>query len=217
MAGGHLVEDHAEREEVGAVVGGGHAQLLGGHVGEGADGEAFLGEGRLGMEAHGLGLLVLAQLGEAEVEDLDPAVGVDHDVAGFQVAVLDPPGVRGGDGVGEWHGDLEELLERQPFARDELRKGLALDVLHGEEALAVGLFDRIDGDDVGMVEGGDRLDLALEAGEAVGILGERRRQGLQRDLAVQTLVLGKVDDPHAALTELGEDPIMPDRAADHAA
>ena len=97
-----------------------------------------------------------------------------------------PLGVRGGQGVGERHGDLQELLERQAPGRDELREGLALDVLHGEEACAVGLFDRIDGDDVGMVEGGDRLDLAFEAGEALGVLGEGRRQRLQRHLAMQT-------------------------------
>jgi hypothetical protein len=81
-------------------------------------------------------------------------------------------------------------------------------VLHGEEALAVGLFDRIDGDDVGVVEGRDRLHLALEAGEAVRILGEGGRQGLERDLAMQALVLGEEDDPHAALAQLLEDPIV---------
>ena len=119
------------------------------------------------MEAHRLGGLVLAELGETEVEHLHPAVAVDHDVAGLQVAMLDPLGVRRGEGVGQGHGDLEELLERQAPRGIELRERLALDVLHGEEALAVGLFDRVDGDDVRVIEGRDRLDLALEAGQAV--------------------------------------------------
>ena len=217
MAGGELVEHDAEREEIGAMVGGEHAQLFGRHVGEGADGEAFLGEGGLGMKAHRLGGVVFAQLGEAEVEHLDPAVLVDHDVAGLEIAVLDPLGVGRGQGVGERHGDLEELLERQAAGRNELGEGLALDVLHGEEALAVGLFDRIDGDDVGMVERGDRLDLALEAGEAVGIFGEGRRQSLQGDLAMQAQILGEVDDPHAALTQFRQDPIVRQLRADHCA
>ena len=67
------------------MVGREHAQLLGGHVGEGADRQAFLRQRGLGMETHRVGDLVLAELGEPEVEDLHPAVAVDHDVAGFQV------------------------------------------------------------------------------------------------------------------------------------
>ncbi len=169
------------------------------------------------MEAHRLGRVVLAELGESEVEHLHPAVAVDHDVAGFEIAVLDPLGVRRGEGVGQRHGDAEELLERQAALGDRLREGLALDVLHGEEALAVGLFDRVDGDDVGVVEGGDGLDLALEAGEALRVVGERRRQGLQRHLAMQPLVFGEEDDAHAAFAQLGEDPIVRQPAADHAA
>jgi hypothetical protein len=109
VPGRHLVEHDAEREEVGAGIGREHAQLLGRHVGEGADRQTLLGERGLGMEAHGVGGLVLAELGETEVENLHPAVAVDHDVAGFQVAVLDPLGVRGGQGVGERHGEPQEL------------------------------------------------------------------------------------------------------------
>ncbi len=105
VSGRHLVEHDAEREDIGAGVGREHAQLLGRHVGEGADGEAFLGQGGLRVEAHRLGRVVLAELGESEVEHLHPAVAVDHDVAGFEIAVLDPLGVRGGEGVGQRHGD----------------------------------------------------------------------------------------------------------------
>jgi hypothetical protein len=216
-AGRHLVEHHAEREEIGAGIGRQHAQLFGRHVGKGADRQSLLGEGGLGMEAHGVGGLVLAELGETEVEDLHPAVAVDHDVAGFEIAMLDPLGVRRSQGIGERHGDPQEFPERHAPRRDDLRESLAFDVLHGEEALAVGLFDRVDGDDVRVVEGRDGLHLALEARETLRILGEGRRQGFERDLAMQALVLGEEDDPHAALAQLLEDPIVRKPAADHTA
>jgi hypothetical protein len=51
----------------------------------------------------------------------------------------------------------------------------------------------------------------------VRILGEGGRQGLERDPAMQALVLGEEDDPHAALAQLLEDPIVRQPGADHTA
>ena len=85
LAGEDLVEDRAEREDVGARVGLLPAQLLGGHV---------VRSPHHRSAARQLGR---AQLGEPEVEDLDVAARLDVDVAGLEVAVDDPARVRGGD------------------------------------------------------------------------------------------------------------------------
>src|SRR5262249_37852904 len=55
--------------------------------------------------------------------------------------------------------------------------------------------------DVGMVETGDRLGLAIEAGEGGGILGLGDRQNLERDAPAHEHVLAEIDGAHAAGAE----------------
>ena len=56
-----------------------------------------------------------------------------------------------------------------------------------------------------MVELGEELRLALEAREALPVLGEGRGQDLDRDVALELGVGRAVDLAHAALAELGGD------------
>ena len=64
---------------------------------------------------------------------------------------------------------------RQPALGDEPVERLALDELHGQEVDAVGFLDRVDGDDAGVVERGERLRLALEALEPLRARAPSRR------------------------------------------
>ena len=94
----HLVEHDAEREDVGAVIDGLPAHLLGRHVAHRAEHRARAGQRPRVGEQRRLGLDRRAgrgQLGEAEVEDLDAAVARHEDVLRLQVAVDDPLVVRG--------------------------------------------------------------------------------------------------------------------------
>jgi hypothetical protein len=52
---------------------------------------------------------------------------------------------------------------------------LALDVLHHQEVLAFDLLEAVEGGDVGVVEGGEKLRLALEAGPSLRVPGEGLR------------------------------------------
>jgi len=69
----------------------------------------------------------------------------------------------------------------------------------------LGVLKGIDGRYVGVVEGGEDLGFALEAGEALWIGGHRFGQHLDRDLSAQLRVVGKVDLTHATFTKLGGD------------
>ena len=88
-----------------------------------------------------------------------------------------------------------------PLPAEPVAERLALDERHGEPELA-GRFARVvDGQDVGVLQPGGELDLALEAlgAERGGELGEEHLEG---DRAVVPEVLGEVDDGHAAAAEL---------------
>jgi hypothetical protein len=70
--------------------------------------------------------------------------------------------------------------------------------------LAVG-FAGVEGrDDMGMKQFGRRFDFAMEALDAVGRLGGRCRQDLERYDAFHAAVLGLVDLAHAAGSDLVE-------------
>jgi hypothetical protein len=66
-----------------------------------------------------------------------------------------------------------------------------------------------------MVQTRQDLRLALESREAVGILGDIRRQDLERDLATELLIVGPPDFPHPAGAEGSADPILGEGLADH--
>ena len=58
-----------------------------------------------------------------------------------------------------------------------------------------------------MAQLGHRLRLALEARLRFGLGGEVLVQHLDRDLALQRLVLRAIDDRHAALAHLFDEPV----------
>ncbi len=192
--------------------------MLGAHVSGRAEQYALLrhlrrerrGQGHAGGVL-GIGL---PRLGEPEVEDLDLAVGRDHDVRRLQVAMDDPLGVGRLESVGDLQRDAQGLFERESTSPETRGQILALGQLHGDEVGPAVVAHLVDAGDVGMVQGGEHLGLALEAGEPLGVLGEGGRQHLDRHLATELGVLGAVDLSHAAFTELGGDLEVRQRLAD---
>ncbi len=100
-AGGHLVEHHADREDIRAVIDRLALELLGRHVGQRADDHADAGRGR----RHRLGCIAVGfravELDKPEVENTHAAVVADHHVPRLEVAVDDAFGVRRLEGVGQ--------------------------------------------------------------------------------------------------------------------
>jgi len=123
--------------------------------------------------------------------------------------------LRGGDRIGDRGADPEHALERQAASGDEIApasypppapsSGTAR-----RPALACrrALLDRVDRDDVRVVERSDGLGLALEALPALRVRCHARREDLQRDLAVQARVLGLEDLAHAADADLAEHAVV---------
>ncbi len=72
-------------------------------------------------------------VGDPEVDDPDVAVAREEDVAGFDVAVNDPPRVRRRERLGDRHRDPERLGQRQAPALGEDRLEVRpVDQLHDD-------------------------------------------------------------------------------------
>ena len=108
--GGHLVQDAAQREDIGAPIHGQAGRLFGREVAHRPHHHPRHGaqrRGRVGVD--GARAARFDQLGEAEVEHLRAAVGRHHDVLGLDVAVDDARLMRGGKSAGDVRGDRQPL------------------------------------------------------------------------------------------------------------
>ena len=65
--------------------------------------------------------------------------------------------------------------------------------------------DVVDGDDVGVVQGGGGLGLLLEAAHEVGLVGERVGKEFQRHIALQSRIASPIDLAHAAAANQRDD------------
>jgi len=107
---------------------------------------------------------------------------------------------------GQAAGDAEHQLERAR-PRDglgELIEALAGDELVGQVRPAEHLADAVDAHHVGVLEPRDGPGLDQEA-VARGHIGVRRGQELERDGALEHVIVPEVDRPHAAAPELADD------------
>ena len=73
------------------------------------------------------------QFGQAEVEHLHRAVGPDHHIGGFEIAMDDAARVRGREGVGDGDGDPKRVAEAHALPWDQRIDALAGHVLHHDE------------------------------------------------------------------------------------
>ena len=109
--------------------------------------------------------------------------------------------VRGFERLGDLLGDRQRLVDRDRAVRDALRQIVALDEFHHEGVDAPGFFEAVDGRDVRVVQGRERLRFAREPRQAIGITGERVRKDLHRDIAIQLRVARPVHLAHAAFAD----------------
>src|SRR2546429_3710951 len=196
-----ILEHDPERKDVRPMVDGRSRHLLGGHV-----------SGRAEHDAGARLVVGDAHARDPEVHDFHPPARQQHDVARLDVAVDDAALVRVAEAVGHLLGDIDRLdggdraLQHPGAELDSLEK------LHRHVGEVVFLPEIVDGDDMGMRE--LARGLGFEEETLVEFLAPfrvvRKDDGLQRDDAVESRVLGLVDDPHRAAAQLAEDLVAAD-------
>ena len=170
-----------------------------------AHGRAILGQRLL--------LLGLAlETRQAEIAELGRAALVDQDVVRFDVAVQDAPLVRVRQGFGDGHADAHHLRLRQTAGTDQRLGTRALDKFHGEEVDAACLADIDAPDDIGMAQLRGCVGLANEPLDEHRLLGETRRQDLDRDDAFHRDLARFENRAHATLPDAFEQLEIPDGA-----
>ena len=214
-SGQQLVAQHAERVDVGTHVDrvARAADLLGTGVGDRAD---VLSLARQGLRSQSLGV---RQASDAEVEHLGRAALLDQHVAGLQVAVDDALAVCVLDGLADSDQEAQASVDVELLLLGPGRDRRAGDELHGEEGqLAPGRLGGpglVDARDAGMRQPPEHLGLELETAQ-VSTRGEPGLDQLQRDVASRVLLLGLVDDAHAAAADLAQDAVGADAFGERA-
>ena len=97
---------------------------------------------------------------------------------------------------------------------DHLRQALAFDELHRIVVDATLCSDRVDRDDIGMVERGSGPGFVFEAGQLLLVEHRGERQHLERHAAAERDLLGFVNHAHAAPAQLAEDAKIAQHADD---
>ena len=209
LAGDHLVEHDAEREQVGTMIDRHAERLLGAHVARRAD--HLADHRRDGAALGGVGI-GLGDARDAEIEQLGRLhlVG-EQDVRWLDVAMDDAVAVRIGERAGELDADGEHPIAREAaLLLQYLVERAAFDELHRDIGDVVGLADVVDRRDVGVAEIAGGLALAQEAARDLGITAKFGLEDLDRDDALDTGVVRTEHVGHRAFADASVDPVTPE-------
>ncbi len=188
----HFEQHNAESPDVGALIDRFPARLLGRHIGGCSQNHAGLGRkgerGRVAGYGARRGDGGFGGFRQTEIQQLHDTVGRDLDVRRLEIA-MDHAFLMCGLQTG---GDLARVGDRHIDGHRSAQV-LAFDEFHHDG----GLLDAVDGGNIRMIEGREHLRFTLEALHAEDILGERRRENLDGDVAAELRIGGAIHG-HAA-------------------
>ena len=110
--------------------------------------------------------------------------------------------VRVGERGGDRRAEPSRLVPAERAAAGHRVEAVALDELENEDGLPAVLEDVVEPDDVRVLEPGECRRLALEARAELLVVRDPGMQHLERDIALEALVVGAPDDAHATAAEL---------------
>lgn len=119
-----------------------------------------------------------------------------------------------GDALRELLSKMEDLLFRERPAEEQVVERPSGNELHDEVIDAALGVEVMHGRDVWMVEPGERQRFPLEAAAGRIVVKRVGRQDFDGDIAIEMLVAGAIDDPHAAGADLLHDAVVSQLAVD---
>jgi hypothetical protein len=124
----------------------------------------------------------------------------------------DPEFVRGVQGIDDLSRDWHDLADRQGRGgtRETISQRFTLHQLENEYEPSIQFFDPMKRRDIGMVQGGEHLRFAQQAGAAPRVSGKRIRQHLERDQAAEADVACAIHLSHAAGSDRADNLVGPD-------
>ena len=153
------------------------------------------------------------QLGDPEVEHFDSPLGREHDVRRLDIAVDDLKSVSRADCIGQCDANFKQSIIGIPPRGINSRSVLPSTSSIVRKVQVLALLDRMNRDDVGVIERGDRACLARKPGATVSIGGALGRQNLDRHVPTEPWVMRAVDVAHPTGTDEGRDAVRPETRA----
>ena len=196
FAGEHLVKHHAQRVNIRAMI---HLarrlNLLRRHVLRRAHDTACVGQfGGRAVLLRRLPALADRQvsptiipnnnLRQTKIRHLHAATAVQQNILRLDVAVDDALVVRELQRVADLRHDGQRLAGGNAFLRQQLAERDAVHKFHEQIVKSAGLAVVVNGDDVGMVQRGQRAGFFLEPAGELRVVGAFRREEFQRHEAV---------------------------------
>ena len=114
----------------------------------------------------------------------------------------------GGQRVRYLKSDLQHLRKRHRSALHDLLQSFALNVFHDDEVETVLFIDRMNRNNVRMVQRRGGARLLHQAPFCLIVFNCVRRQKLKRHHAAKLCIFGLIDVAHAALANLADDTIV---------
>src|SRR5262249_44595640 len=129
---------------------------------------------------------------------LDLPVGGDEDVRGLDIAVDDSLLVGGPKRIADLYAKIQELAHGQRFVANAVPERLPFQELHHQEGLAVKIADVVNRANARVIQRGRSTSLLPKPVKRHAVGGERLRQKLDRNRALEAWVVGFVDLTHPA-------------------
>jgi hypothetical protein len=159
-------------------------------------------------------------LRQAEIENLQVSVrgagvtGVRNKLPGLIIAVYDAPVVRCRQGFRELNSETLNLLRRQRAFFQALTQRTSRNQLHGQKVHSVLGTEFENRSDVGVIQLGEGQRFLAKLLSRCVVSERAGREDLQRDVAIELLVVGTIDFAHAASADLCDDAIVRDALSD---
>ncbi len=193
-----FVDDEPDGKDVAAAIHRPSLDLLRRHVMGRTNHRARLGQAGVGDPR------------DAEIQNPQDAIQVDHDVGGLDVPVHDAFLMRVVEPQGELFDQIELASQRQGSPLPNLfGEREALDELHHDVRLTVLVAEIVDRDDVAVFQVAGRLRL-LKKAVAQPLIGGAKE--LDRDGAANPGIATAIDPSHAAVPEAVDDLVPTNRA-----